>query len=135
MPSQPSLGTAWAAEPRKPRFLGKDKVEGVHIFRPKVAKSVFFFFMNVWLCTASGCLISLSPLDLCKIWSDLDKGLKAVTVVRGKLQGGEIESPYFPAKYNLKGGQMFGGTACRASPGSNKHLHVCENLQRPHPGW
>lgn len=46
---------------------GKDKAGGAHLFHPKTAKRVSLFFMDVWFCTASGCLTSLSSLDLCKI--------------------------------------------------------------------
>lgn len=58
---------------RKPGFLGKDKADGVHLFHPKTTKRVSFFFMDACFCTASGCLISLSSLDLCKIGSKLGK--------------------------------------------------------------
>lgn len=66
-PSCQLPGIAWAAEPRKPRFLSKDKADGVHLFPPKTAKRVSLFFMDVWFCTASGCLTTLSSLDLCKV--------------------------------------------------------------------
>lgn len=36
----------WAAEPRKPQCLGKDRADGVHFFHPKTAKRVSLFFMD-----------------------------------------------------------------------------------------
>lgn len=78
LPIMTATRHCWAEETRKPWFLGKDKADGVHLFPPKTAKRVSLFFMDVWFCTASGCLTSLSSLDLCKVLfpskCDLKKG-------------------------------------------------------------